>query len=467
MATTRIISLHVSKGKNAGACIKERLDYIMDPEKTEAGALVSTYGCAPKTAAAEFMLYRSDYLSNTGRVIPNEVLGYHVRQAFKPGEITPEDANKIGKELAAQMSGDEYAYVVATHTDRKHIHNHIIICSFPVDGTHKYRDVKYSSKDLVRLSDELCKKNGLSIVQDPEGKTVSYDKWLDSKKEITGRDFLRMTIDAALRIPQDGFDALMQMMEEAGCRIKRGAHMSLKPPEGKRFIRLDSLGPEYSEDSLRKTLEGHHVHIPKVPRSEYTESQIKKLIDIEAKLRTGKGKGYMIWAERNNIDAKAQSIIYLKENHIHSIQELEDQIQTLRSERNRLHASIREKQNRMKEINQLRQAIRDYRRTKDIYSQYKASGWSPKFYQAHREEIEAHKNAQVVYSSVNGNMPTLKELSSEYEALKLAKESEIAAIESMKPKLTALNHIRFNVGVLEQDYFPDEEIIHQADHPER
>ena len=205
MATTRIISLHVSKGKNAGACMKERLDYIMNPEKTEAGALVSTYGCAPKTAAAEFMLYRSEYLSNTGRVIPNEVLGYHVRQAFKPGEITPEDANIIGKQLAEKMSGDEYAYVVATHTDRKHIHNHIIICSSPMDGKHKYRDVKYSSKGLMHLSDKLCKKNGLSIVQDPEGKTVSYDKWLGSKKEITGRDFLRMTIDAALRISPDGF----------------------------------------------------------------------------------------------------------------------------------------------------------------------------------------------------------------------------------------------------------------------
>ena len=137
MASTRIISLHVSKGKSAGACVKERLDYIMNPEKTEAGALVSTYGCAPKTAAAEFMLYRNEYLSNTGRVIPNEVLGYHVRQAFKPGEITPEDANRIGKELAAQMSGDEYAYVGAKHTDRKPKHNHTVICTFAVYGTHK------------------------------------------------------------------------------------------------------------------------------------------------------------------------------------------------------------------------------------------------------------------------------------------------------------------------------------------
>ena len=467
MAATRMMSIHVNKGKTARQCIAARLDYIMNPQKTDDGILISTYACSPETAADEFMLFRQEYQANTGRTHENEVIAYHVRQSFRPGEINPEKANDIGKKLAKRITGGNHAFVVATHIDKRHIHNHIIICSSPMDGTHKYRDVKYSSKDLMHMSDELCKKNGLSIVQDPEGKTVSYDKWLGSKKEITGRDFLRMTIDAALRIPPDGFEALMQMMEEAGCRIKRGAHISMKPPEGKRFIRLDSLGPEYSEDNLRKTLEGHHVHIPKVPRSQYTESQIKKLIDIEAKLRAGKGKGYMIWAERNNIDAKAQSIIYLKENQIHSVQELEDQIQALRSERNRLHASIREKQNKMKEINQLRQAIRDYRRTKEVYSQYKASGWSSKFYQEHREEIEAHKNAQAVYSSIQGNMPTLKELSCEYEALRLVKESDIAAIENIKPKLTALNHIRFNVRILEQDYLPGEEIFHQADHPER
>ena len=162
----------------------------------------------------------------------------------------------------------------------------------------------------------------------------------------------------------------MQLMEEAGCWIKRGAHVSIKPPGGERYIRLDSLGEEYSEAKLRQALDGHHAHIPKTPRSEYTYSQVKRLIDVEAKLREGKGKGYMIWAERNNIDAKAQSIIFLKEHNIGSIDELEDQIDVLRSERNELHAAIREKKNRMKEINQLRQAIRDYRRTKDIYAQY-------------------------------------------------------------------------------------------------
>ena len=270
----------------------------------------------------------------------------------------------------------------------------------------------------------------LSVVQVPQNKTVSYEKWEGDQSKLTSRDSLRITIDAALRLQPDGFDALMQLMEEAGCWIKRGAHVSIKPPGGERNIRLDSLGAEYSEVALRKTLDGQHVHIPKIPRSEYTYSQVKRLIDIETKLRDGmKGRGYIVWAERNNIDAKAQSIIFLKEHNIGSIEELDDQISALRSERNSLYASIREKQNRMKEINQLRQAIRDYRRTKDVYAQYKASGWSPKFYNEHRAEIEDHKKAQAVYSSVEGKMPTLKELSAEYEALKSEKEADDAALE--------------------------------------
>ena len=162
-----------------------------------------------------------------------------------------------------------------------------------------------------------------------------------------------------------------------------------------------------------------------------------------------------------------KSIIFLKEHNIGSIDELEDQISTLRSQRNALHAVIREKQNRMKEINQLRQAIRDYRCTKDVYTQYKESGWSPKFYNEHREEIEAHKKAQMIYSAVEGKMPTLKELSAEYDVLKTEKEANDAALEELKPKLTTLNHIKYNFDVLDRDYLPEERTPHREEHPER
>lgn len=448
MAATCIMSIHINKGKTARQSIAARLDYIMNPKKTDGGILVSTYACSPETAADEFMLFRQEYQQSTGRTQDNEVIGYHVRQAFKPDEITPEEANEIGKELASRMTDDQFAYVVATHIDKHHIHNHIIIFSTDLEGQHKYRDVKQSAKDLAQISDSLCREHSLSVIQNPQDKTVSYDKWQGNQRRFTHRDELRMIIDAALRMQPDGFDALMQLLEDAGCRIKRGVHISIKPPEGKRYIRLDTLGSEYDETSLRRTLAHDHVHIPKIPRGDFNGSQVKRLIDIEAKLHAGKGKGYQVWAERNNIDAKAQMVIFLKEHQIGSLEELNDQ-------QNMLKASIREKQNRMKEINRQRQAIRDYSRTKEGYTQYRESGWSVKFYQEHRQEIEDHKNAQAVYSSLDGKMPTLKELTAEYDSLKEQKENDQAALDKLKPKLTDLKHVRYNYEILERDSAPN------------
>lgn len=314
--------------------------------------------------------------------------------------------------------------------------------------------MKQSAKDLAEISDSLCQEHGLSVIQNPQDKTVTYDKWQGNQRKFTHRDELRMIIDAALRMQPDGFDALMQLLEDAGCRIKRGVHISIKPPEGKRYIRLDTLGSEYDETSLRRTLAHDHVHIPKIPRGDFTESQVKRLIDIEAKLRASKGKGFQVWAERNNIDAKAQMVIFLKEHQIDSLEELNDQIQGLTDHQNELKASIREKQNRMKEIIRQRQAIRDYSRTKEVYTQYRESGWTVKFYQEHRQEIENHRNAQAVYSSHDGKMPTLKELTAEYDGLKEQKENDQAALDKLKPKLTDLKHIRYNYEILERDSAP-------------
>ena len=378
MATTRIMPMHINKGKTISQCMKARIDYVKNPEKTEEGSLVSSYACTPESADHEFVLARNEYRSLTGKTNPKEVIAYQLRQSFKPGEVTPEEANKIGYELASRLLGGDHAFIVATHTDRKHIHNHIVFCATTLDCTHKFRNRWNSSKLVAEISDELCREHHLSVLENPQNKTVSYDKWQGDQADLSSRDSLRITIDAALRLKPDGFEALMQLLEEAGCWIKRGVHISIKPPNGKRYLRLDSLGTEYTENSLLQVLNSQRTHIPKTPRSDYTDCQVKRLIDVEAKLRQGKGKGYIVWVERNNIDAKAQSIIYLKENNIGSISELEEQIRLLRTTRNNLHATIRQKQDRMKEINLLRQAIRDYRRTKDVYTQYREAGWSQK-----------------------------------------------------------------------------------------
>lgn len=448
MATTNIISIHAGKGKTAHQSLKERLDYIMNPEKTDGGLLISSHACFPETAADEFMLYRQEYLNTTGRKHKDEVLSYHVRQAFKPGEITPEKANEIGRALAERLTDKQHAFVVATHTDKQHIHNHIIFCATSLDVQQKHRDVKRSAKDLMQISDALCEENGLSVIRNPQDKAVPYDKWEGNSKKNSHRDDLRIMIDAALRHRPDGFDALMQMLEDAGCCIKRGAQISLKPPDGQRYIRLKSLGPEYDEDTLRQTLAGDHVHIPKTPRADYSKSQVKRLIDIEDKLRNGMGKGYQVWAERNNIDAISQTVIFLKEHHIGSLEELEKQIDDLQSAHDEKKASIQQAQNRMKEINRQRQAIRDYRRTKAIYAQFRESGWSTKFYQEHRTEIEAHKIAQAVYDLHDGKLPTLKELTAEYDALKGQLDANKPDLAELKSKLTDLKHVRYNYKTL-------------------
>ena len=464
MATTRIIPMHINQGKTIAQCMKIRVDYVKNPDKTEDGTLVSTYGCAAESADHEFVLARNEYLSRTGRRHGNEVIAYQLRQSFKPGEVTPEEANRIGYELASRLLGGDHAFLVATHTDRHHIHNHIVFCATALDCTRKFRNRWNSSRLVAEISDQLCREHHLSVVEHPQDRTVPYNEWQGENAGLSHRDYLRMILDAALRMQPDGFDALMQLMEEAGCLIKRGAHISMKPPGGQRFIRLESLGAEYSEVSLRQSLDGRHVHIPRIPRGDYTGIQIRRLIDIETKLREGKGRGFQIWAERNNIDAIAQSVIFLKEHQIGSIEELEEKLQALRAERNNLHASIRQGKSRMDEINQLRQAIRDYRRTKDVYRQFRESGWSSRFYADHREEIETHKKAQAVYSSHEGQMPTLRDLTAEYDALRAQQKRDYAALAELKPRITTLNHVKFNFDILLRDTLPEDR-EHQRDEP--
>lgn len=243
----------------------------------------------------------------------------------------------------------------------------------------------------------------------------------------------------------------MQLLEEAGCRIKRGAQISIKPPGAKRFIRLDTVGAEYTEEALRMSLAGKHVHIPKRSRGRMTKSQVERLIDIEAKLRAGMGKGYERWAERHNTDALASSMIYLKENQIGSYAELENRIQAALNERKVLKSKVRAAQARMEEISRQKKAILVCRRTKGVYAQYRKSGWSPAFYREHKADIEAHKEAQAVYSAADGKLPTLAELSEEYDLLLSQKRQTGEPLSRLSEELKNLRHIKLNMDTLLDD----------------
>ena len=451
MATTRIISMHINKGKTIAQCLKARVDYIENPEKTNGGELISSYACSPETADQEFLLARNEYMAITGRRIHNEVIAYQLRQSFKPGEVTPEEANRIGYELASRFLKGEHAFLVATHDDRRHIHNHIVFCATALDCTHKFRDILRSGKALAELSDQICTEHNLSVITEPKSKDQSYDPELVTKGEITARDILRMSIDAALRMRPDGFDALMQLLEDAGCWIKRGAQISIKPPGGKRFIRLDTVGTEYSEEALRMTLAGKRVHIPKQARSKMSHAQIELLINIEAKMKDGKGKGYECWAERHNTDVLASSMLYLIDNRISSYAELEHKIQSAVDRRTELKSAITSAQARMQEISKQKKAILVYRRTKDVYTQYRESGWSPAFYREHKADIDAHKEAQAVYSAAGGKLPTLSELSEEYDLLLSQKKQAGEQLSHLNDELKNLRHIKSNMDTLLDD----------------
>ena len=451
MATTRIIPMHINKGKTIAQCLKARVEYVKNPNKTDGGELISSYACAPETADQEFLLARNEYVAITGRRIYNEVIAYQLRQSFKPGEVTPEEANQIGYELASRFLKGEHAFLVATHNNTSCVHNHIVFCATALDCTRKFRDVLRSGKALAELSDQICEEHKLSVITEPKNQTVTYDKWLGESAKASQRDILRMTIDAVLRMQPDGFDALMQLLEEAGCRIKRGAQISIKPPSAKRFIRLDTVGEEYTEETLRMCLAGKHVHIPKRSRGRMTKSQVERLIDIEARLRSGKGNGYERWAERHNTDALASSMIYLKENQIGSYAEIESRIQAALDGRDALKSNIRAAQARMEEISRQKKAILVYRRTKEVYAKFRESGWSPTFYREHKADIEAHKEARAVYSAANGKMLTLAELSEEYELLLSQKRQTGEGLSRLSEELKNLRHIKSNMDALLDD----------------
>ena len=469
MATTRIIPMHINKGKTIAQCMKARVEYVKNPDKTDGGELISSYACSPETADQEFLLARNEYVAITGRRIRNEVIAYQLRQSFKPGEVTPEEANQIGYELASRFLKGEHAFLVATHNDRRHVHNHIVFCSTALDCEHKFRNVYRSDRVLAELSDQICEEHKLSVIREPKNQTVTYDKWLGENAKASQRDMLRMTIDVALRMQPEGFDALMQLLEEAGCRIKRGAQISIKPPGAKRFIRMDTVGAEYTEEALRMSLAGKHVHIPKRARCRMTKSQVERLIDIEAKLRSGKGKGYERWAERHNIDVLASSMIYLKENQIGSYSELENRIQAALDERKALKSNIRAAQERMEEISRQKKAILVYRRTKEVYAKFRESGWSSAFYREHKADIEAHKEVQAVYSAAGGKLPTLAELSEEYDLLLSHKRETGEEVSRLNKELKNLRHIKSNMDTLLYDgrYDADRHRHNELNMPER
>lgn len=319
LAATRLIALHKNKGKSVAACLKSRTDYAQNPDKTQQGELVSSYECSPLTVDEEFMLSKRQYELMTGRRQKNDVIAYQIRQSFKPGEITAEEANKVGYELAMRFTKGKYAFIVATHTDREHIHNHIIYNSTALDSTRKFRDFLLSGLAVQRLSDLICLEHQLSVIEIKPYRERQKRTFYPPRE--SNRDKLCAVIDNILlnEKPTD-FEAFLQTLEQQGYEIKRGKHTSVKGTRQKRFIRFRTLGAGYSEDEIKAVIAGEGEHRPH-QKQPPKEQPFHLLVDIQAKLSEGKSEGYARWAKRYNLKEISKTLIFLQENKIGSIQE--------------------------------------------------------------------------------------------------------------------------------------------------
>ena len=434
MAATRLIALHKNKGKSVAACLKSRTDYVQNPDKTERGELVSSYQCSPLTVDEEFMLTKKLYEQATGRSQKSNVIAYQIRQSFRPGEITAEEANQVGYELASRFLKGKHAFIVATHTDREHIHNHIIFNSTALDGTRKFRDFFFSGLAVQRLSDLICLEHQLSVIE--------KKPYRERQKRITyppresNRDRLCSVIDEILQQKPTDYEDFLQKLEQQGYEIKRGKYTSVKGARQKRFIRFKTLGAGYSEEEIKAVLAGKAEHRPR-QKQPPKEQPFQLLVDIQSKLAEGKSGGYERWAKKHNLKEMSKTLIFLQEQ------------------------KIKDAEQRMTEIAILHTHIINYAKTRPVYDAYRKSGYSSKFLEAHREEITLHRAAKDAFDETGlKKLPKVKELNAEYSALLTKKKALYPAYRKAWDQMQEIVKAQKNVEL----FFKEEKNSKQTEH---
>ena len=443
MAATRLIALHKNKGKSVAVCLKSRTDYAQNPDKTEQGQLVSSYKCSPLTVDEEFMLSKRQYELVTGRRQKSDVIAYQIRQSFKPGEVTAEEANKVGYELAMRFTKGKYAFLVATHTDREHVHNHVIYNSTALDCSRKFRDFLLSGVAVQRLSDLICLEHQLSVIEKKpyreRRKRVLYPP-----KE-SNRDRLCGIIDTILAEKPGDYEAFLQKLEQQGYEVKRGMYTAVKGKGQKRFIRFRTLGTGYGEDEIKAVLEGKAKHQPyqkKLPK----EQPFQLLVNIQGKMAEGKNIGYKKWATKFNLKEMSKTLLFLQEQKIGSAEELRERAAAAMERYHTMGDSIKAAEARLTEIAVLKAHIINYAKTREVYAAYRKAGYSKKFLDTHREEITLHKAAKAAFDEAGlQKLPKVKELDAEFAELLTKKKAAYPDYRKARNEMQELVRAQKNV----------------------
>ena len=406
MAATRLIPLHAGKGRTVAQSLGDRTDYAKNPEKTEKGELVTAYGCDPFTVDEEFLLQKRTYEQIHGRRGNDSIIAYQIRQSFKPEEITPEEANRLGHELAMRFTKGRYSFIV----------------------------------------DLICLENGLSVISPrPYSERPNRAKYV---KRETVRETICADIDAALAGRPKDFKDFIKSMEKAGYEVKQGKHPAVKGKGQQRFIRLSSLPEGYREEDIRAAISGERISERKAGSPVRAERSVNLLIDIQSKMRE-KGAGYARWATVYNLKQISKTLLFLRDHKIDSLEQLQAIALEKAAKRDELLSSIRASEKRLAEIASLKKHIINYSKTRATYEAYRKAGYSKNFFEAHREEITLHKAAKQAFNELGvRKIPKVKELSAEYAELLSGKKAAYAEYRKVRDEAQELAIAERNIASL-------------------
>ena len=403
----------VTKIKAIRGTLSKAIAYILNPEKTDEKLLVSSYGCASETAAREFEWTRK--IAEQKGMNPVRIIARHVIQSFEIGEVTPELAHEIGKQFADEILGGKYEYVLTTHIDKDHVHNHLIFNAVDFVDYHAYKSYKRIYYDMREVSDRLCKENGLSVIPPSQNKGMGYKEYTEAKRGTSWKQKLKQTIDRIVITAKD-YDDFLRLMQEAGYEIKTGKYISFRAKGQERFTRSKTIGENYTEERIKERIAGR---TPRRSQRQTTPKGISLIRDIQERIRLIDSRGYEYKAKLTILKEAARTLNYLTENSLLQYADLEKKVEDVHSSYDRTGKELKGVEARLREVQPLIKNISNYQRLKPVYDAFQKAKDKPSFKAKHEAELVIFEAARSTLLAMQGDekLPSLKTLQAEQQRL--------------------------------------------------
>lgn len=435
--------------------MSKAIAYILNPEKTDEKLLVSSYGCASETAAREFEWTRK--LAEQKGMNPVRIIARHVIQSFEIGDVTPELAHEIGKQFADEILGGKYEYVLTTHIDKDHVHNHLIFNAVDFVNYHAYKSYKRIYYDMREVSDRLCKENGLSVIPPSQNKGMGYKEYTEAKRGTSWKQKLKQTIDRLVITAKD-YDDFLRLMQEAGYEIKTGKYISFRAEAQERFTRSKTIGENYTEERIKERIAGR---TPRRNRRQTVPKGISLIGDIQERIRLIDSKGYEYKAKLTILKEAARTLNYLTENNLLQYADLEKKVEDVHSSYDRTGKELKGVEARLREVQPLIKNISNYQRLKPVYDAFQKAKDKPGFKAKHEAELVIFEAARSTLLAMQGDekLPSLKTLKAEQAQLFEEQERLYAERNRLKKEAKQIETIKSNV-----DTFLAPSADHDRDH---